>query len=347
MSTTPFRDAAAAERRRRAPPESQRHAADRPGERRDTERAPLLRSDLPPAAGRGLPRGTRTTRPEIGDTGFGVVELEGLRNSRIYDPATNRWSQTGSMAGRAGIRASSRSATAGCSSRAVSRSSWSYPDHPADSFANVRKTETYDPGTGGGTDNGPAAARSLPLFPRLHLLPNGHVYYNAAGQAFNPFGQSYDEALWNIAASYDPATGRWSDLGVPGVDGGGARRPARPRLRPAAVGPGEAGDPGRRQEAQPFRLPRLDLLADASAPAGRARPLYEGVLPDRRRSRQSGGPEPRQLLLDQRLPNHDRGHGTWRWDHHPADRRPQPTALVHVRDPDAHRRGHGLLGLRP
>ena len=47
-----------------------------------------------------------------------------------------------------------------------------------------------------------------------------HVYYNAAGQSFNPLGQSYDEALWNVAASYDPATRSWKDLGIPGLEGG-------------------------------------------------------------------------------------------------------------------------------
>ena len=160
--------------------------------------------------------------PEIGDTGYGVVELEGLRNSRIYDPATNRWSQTGSMAvGRwypsLVTLGNGKVFVASGVEKLVKPI---YPDHPLDSFANVRKTETYDPGTGRWTDNGTTAAKTLPLFPRLHLLPNGHVYYNAAGQAFNPFGQSYDEALWNIAASYDPATARWRDLGVPGVDGG-------------------------------------------------------------------------------------------------------------------------------
>ncbi|HWW53032.1 MAG TPA: galactose oxidase-like domain-containing protein, partial [Acidimicrobiales bacterium] len=30
-------------------------------------------------------------------------------------------------------------------------------------------------------------------------------------------GQSYDEALWNIAATYDPAAKSWHDLGVPGL----------------------------------------------------------------------------------------------------------------------------------
>ncbi len=65
--------------------------------------------------------------------------------------------------------------------------------------------------------NGPTADRSLPLYPRLHLLPNGDVYYDAGGQVYNPQGQSYDEALWNVAAAYDPDTKRWSDVGVPGL----------------------------------------------------------------------------------------------------------------------------------
>jgi hypothetical protein len=79
----------------------------------------------------------------------------------------------------------------------------------------VRQTETYDAATGRWTDNGDSASRSLPLYPRLHLLPDGKVYYDAAGQDFNPFGQSYDEATWVFAAAYDPARRTWKSLGVP------------------------------------------------------------------------------------------------------------------------------------
>jgi hypothetical protein len=160
--------------------------------------------------------------PEVADTGLGVVELEGLSNARVYDPTTNRWSQTGSM--NVG-RWYPSLVTLGNGKVFVASGVEKllkpvYPDHLRDSLANVRVTETYDPVDGGWRDNGAGAARSLPLFPRLHLLPNGHVFYNAAGQAFNPFGQAYDEALWNVAASYDPAARRWKDLGIPGADGG-------------------------------------------------------------------------------------------------------------------------------
>jgi hypothetical protein len=160
--------------------------------------------------------------PEIANTGLGVVELEGLRATRIYNPATNRWTQTGSMhVGRwypsLVSLGNGKEFVASGVEKLVKPI---YPDHPEDSFTNVHETETYDPGSGKWTDNGAAAERSLPLFARLHLLPNGHVYYNAAGQSFNPLGQSYDEALWNIAASYDPATRTWKDLGIPGLEGG-------------------------------------------------------------------------------------------------------------------------------
>ena len=160
--------------------------------------------------------------PEILNTGIGVVELEGLKNARIYDPATNRWTQTGSM--NVG-RWYPSLVTLGNGNELVASGVKKlvkpvYPDDPADSLANVRKTETYDVRAGTWRDNGPEAARSLPLYPRLHLLPNGEVFYNADGQAFNPFGQSYDEALWNVAASYDPDTERWKDLGIPGAEGG-------------------------------------------------------------------------------------------------------------------------------
>ena len=86
---------------------------------------------------------------------------------------------------------------------------------------NVQETEVRDRRTGvwrlqGPKDRQDASDRPLPLFPRLHLLPNGHVYYNAAGQTYNPNGGSYNEALWNVASAFDPATRRWNDLGVPG-----------------------------------------------------------------------------------------------------------------------------------
>lgn len=159
--------------------------------------------------------------PEIGDSGFGISELEGLRNARIYDPKTNEWTQTGSM-GVGRWYPSLVTLPDGdifVASGVQKLLKPVYPTHPQDSGTNVLQTETYDVDKGTWSDNGASARKSLPLYPRLHLLPNGKVFYNAGGQAFNPAGQSYDEATWNLASTYDPKTKSWTDLGVPGLEG--------------------------------------------------------------------------------------------------------------------------------
>lgn len=151
---------------------------------------------------------------------YGLSELEGLPNSRIYDPATNTWTQGTDMNfGRwypsLVPLADGKVFVASGVKKLVKTL---YPDQPpTDSGRNVVQTETYDPAADSWTDNGVAAQRSLPLYPRMHLLPNGRVYFNAAGQVFNPNGYAYDELLWNTAAAYDPASKTWADVGVPGV----------------------------------------------------------------------------------------------------------------------------------
>lgn len=149
----------------------------------------------------------------------GTVELEGLPNSRIFDPATDTWTQTGSMNyGRwypSAVTLADGDVFVASGVKKLLKPV--YPNHPEDSGRNVTQTETYDVTTGEWDYNGATADRSLPLYPRLHLLPNGQVFYNSGGQVFNPSGQSYDEAMWNIAAAYDPATKSWTDLGIPGL----------------------------------------------------------------------------------------------------------------------------------
>lgn len=156
--------------------------------------------------------------PGVPGVPYGLSELEGLKATRIYDTATRSW------------RAARGAMTYGrwypslvtlpngdvlVASGVTKLIKPMYPDRPQDSGTNVKQTETFHPATETWTVNPATADRSLPLFPRLHLLPNGKVYYDAAGQTFNPDGQSYDEALWNMAAVYDPATKSWSDLGLP------------------------------------------------------------------------------------------------------------------------------------
>ncbi|MEX2475330.1 galactose oxidase-like domain-containing protein [Marinobacter sp.] len=149
----------------------------------------------------------------------GIVELEGIRNSRIFNAETNTWSQSGDM--NFGRWYPSLVTLPGSkifvASGVTKLLKPVYPEDPVNSGRNVVQTETYDPCNGTWTQNPSTADRSLPLYPRMHLLPNGHVLYNAGGQAFNPFGQGYDQALWNIVATFNPAEQSWTDIGYAGL----------------------------------------------------------------------------------------------------------------------------------
>ncbi len=157
------------------------------------------------------------SEPHVPGSDLGLVELEGLRNTRIYDPRSNTWTQSGQMNyGRwYPSLVTLPNGNVFVASGVTKLAKPAYPEHLLDSGTNVRQTETYDVASGKWTANGESASRSLPLYPRLHLLPDGKVYYDAAGQVFNPFGQAYDEATWISAAAYDPAAKSWKSLGVP------------------------------------------------------------------------------------------------------------------------------------
>jgi hypothetical protein len=185
--------------------------------------------------------------PQIeGATNFGPIELQGIKNSRILDPDTGKWEQSGDMnKGRwyptlvtlgdeksgGGKQGNANMFVASGLTKLfkpIYTGARRQGPEPDESGRNVTVTETYDPNSGQWTENGTKGSdgpqadmseRSLPLFSRLHLLPNGHVFYNVGGQSFNPNGQAYDQATWNMAASYDPdpLVQKWKDLGVPGL----------------------------------------------------------------------------------------------------------------------------------
>jgi len=155
--------------------------------------------------------------PRIPGTPYGVTELEGMRNTRLYNPASNTWTQTDAMQyGRwYPSLVTLGNGNVFVASGVTKLLKPVYTENPLLSGTNVEQTETYDLATSKWTYNGTSADHSLPLFPRLHLLPDGNIYYDAGGQVFNPFGQSYDEAIWNAAAVYNPQSQSWRDVGVP------------------------------------------------------------------------------------------------------------------------------------
>jgi hypothetical protein len=165
-----------------------------------------------------VPGGTQWyEEPKVPGTPYGVAELQGLENTRLFDPSTDTWTQSGPMNyGRwYPSLVTLPDGNVFVASGVTKLIKPVYSDDPLVSGTNVEQTEVYDVRSGRWAANPPSADHPLPLYPRLHLLPDGHVYYDAGGQVFNPDGQSYDEAVWNLAASYDPATQSWAVLGVP------------------------------------------------------------------------------------------------------------------------------------
>lgn len=91
-----------------------------------------------------------------------------------------------------------------------------YHDRPADSG---RKASARPRPTTGPRASKPRTARTLAgrcrCFPRTHVLPDGNVYYDAAGQVVNPGGCGWDEVVWNRTSVSDVVAKTWKDLGVP------------------------------------------------------------------------------------------------------------------------------------
>ncbi len=143
----------------------------------------------------------------------GLLELQGIRASRIFDPATDRFTQTEPMKfsrwyPAAVTLADGKVLVAGGGTKMIKNTQG----------GNVRRTETFDPATNSWTENytGPASETPLPLQPRLHLMPNGKVFYAGTGQSSVPFALGPDEALYSVQQFFDPRTKQWETAG-PGL----------------------------------------------------------------------------------------------------------------------------------
>ncbi|MGB2939110.1 MAG: galactose oxidase-like domain-containing protein [Candidatus Dormiibacterota bacterium] len=146
-------------------------------------------------------------QPLLPGTNYGVVELQGLRSTRLFNPANNTFTNLEPMNyGRwypTLIELGSGNVFVGGGVRKLIQTDGT----------NVKNTEIYNPNTGHWTDNGASGSAALPLFPRLHLLPNGSIYYSGAGQMWGPAGESADEALYTLHQSYSPTTNSWTPYG--------------------------------------------------------------------------------------------------------------------------------------
>ena len=157
--------------------------------------------------------------PVVG--GWGVPELEGLRNSRLFDPATGKFTKTAPMKyGRwypslVTLPSGDVFVASGVTKLVKNTQG-----------GQVRRTETFNLKTLTWTENytGMASENSLPLYPRLHLMPNGKIFYNGVGQmnGFGPTGWAIDEPLWLLAQFFNLETKQWEMIGPSafGVRGG-------------------------------------------------------------------------------------------------------------------------------
>jgi hypothetical protein len=171
------------------------------------------------ADGRIITNGGTSYYQEPGIPGqpeYGVVELNGLKNTRIFDPRTNSWSEAGKMnwARWYPTMVTQPDGSIITFSGVTKMIKPYYPDRPGDSVANERHIERFDPATGQWTTLPDSAKKSLPLFPRMHLLPDGRTLFNGGGQVANPMGYAWDEATWSFDSVFDPKNNSWSDLGV-------------------------------------------------------------------------------------------------------------------------------------
>ena len=136
----------------------------------------------------------------------GTTELFGSNAVRIFNPKNNQWSKGKnfmrhhrwyptmiSMGGNEMLITSG-----------VARLIYNY------SGQNVQQSEIYNMKDGRVRTVAESANTSLPLFPRLHLMPDGKVFYGGVGQMWGPFGQSVDEALWAFHKTYDPKKKTWT-----------------------------------------------------------------------------------------------------------------------------------------
>ncbi|HEV2685687.1 MAG TPA: hypothetical protein VGW79_03525, partial [Actinomycetota bacterium] len=161
----------------------------------------------------------------------GLTELYGSKNTRVFDPSTSRW-KTYTSAMHDGrwyptmlTLPSGDEFVAGGVTKLLWNSSimtqienatgnTQYEQATFPLPENVQTTETWSLAHGGWTLNPSKDNVELPLFGRLHLLPDGEIFYSSNGQMWGPAGESINELNWNNMLLFIPAQiGKSTDQG--------------------------------------------------------------------------------------------------------------------------------------
>lgn len=145
-----------------------------------------------------------------------VLDAGGLRTARVFDPTggadgLGSWEATGPMKfprwNPSGLTLPDGSVAVVSGSTKVLANAQA---------SQVRRVETFDPGTGKWTEhyNGLTSEKSLPQNARVYLAPDGRMFYTGDGQMFGPYGQAVDEALFADQGFFDFATNEWTSAGA-------------------------------------------------------------------------------------------------------------------------------------
>ena len=141
-----------------------------------------------------------------------LPEPRGVKDTSVFEPETNSFRAVADMREPRWYPSLVTLADGRVSvSSGVRRAGYTFESSEA-SFSQVRLTEVYDPTTERWEDGGKSRS-SFPLYPRLHLTPDGKLLYAGAGQSWNPLGETADQLTWSERRVYDPAAKRWSVAG--------------------------------------------------------------------------------------------------------------------------------------
>ena len=170
-----------------------------------------------------------TEEPSASGTGIpgadGLAELYGSKNTRVYNPDTGnsgtwttrstrmhdgRWYPTlltlpsGDEFVAGGVtKLLWNSSIMTQIEDAVGNTQYEQATFPLPE--NVQTTERWSLAHGGWTLNPAKDNIELPLFARLHLLPDGEIFYSSNGQMWGPAGESINELNWNNMLLFDPS----------------------------------------------------------------------------------------------------------------------------------------------
>lgn len=157
---------------------------------------------------------------EVGPAG--LTELLGTKTTQLFDPRTNAFTGSDPMHKRRWYP-SMVTLGDGClvAFSGVSKLLWNSQlvgEHGGEASEplprNVVEVEMWEMEDERWLLEPASANRSLPLYPRMHLLPSGRILYTGAGQMWGPAGESYDQITWNIKALYHPEEKTWEELGI-------------------------------------------------------------------------------------------------------------------------------------